>query len=43
VGREVQSIEKGAKELGCNTALIITFDEEKNIKSKGVEIKVVPL
>jgi predicted AAA+ superfamily ATPase len=41
--REVQSIEKGAKELGCNTALIITFDEEKNIKSKGVEIKIVPL
>jgi len=41
--REVHSIEKGAEELNCKNALIITFDEEKIIKTNNINIKVIPL
>ena len=41
-GREIASIEKALKELGCSRASIITFDEEKAIRVNGVQVNVVP-
>ncbi len=41
--REIKSLLKASKELKCNNLLIISWDEEDEIKEKGKNIKVVPL
>ncbi|MCK4730522.1 MAG: ATP-binding protein [Candidatus Aenigmarchaeota archaeon] len=41
--REIKALLKCSDELKCGDLLIITFDEEKDIKIKDKTIKVVPL
>ena len=41
--REIKGLIKASKELKCNNLLIISWDEEDEIKEKGKNIKVVPL
>ncbi len=40
--REISSIEKALKELECNKASIITFDEERTIQVNNAQVAVVP-
>ncbi len=41
--REIKGLLKASKELKCNNLLIITWDEETEIKESGLVIKVIPL
>lgn len=41
--REIKSLINASEELNCKNLLIITWDEEEEIKEKGKKIKVVPL
>ncbi len=41
--REIKSLIKASEELKCNNLLIISWDEEEEIKEKGKTIKVIPL
>ncbi len=41
--REVGSLARASKELGCRKAILITMDQEGLTEENGVEIRVVPL
>lgn len=41
--REIKAIEKAAKELACENAMIITLDNEKQINTNKMPIPVVPV
>ncbi|MCK4429112.1 MAG: ATP-binding protein [Candidatus Aenigmarchaeota archaeon] len=41
--REIRGLLKASKELKCKDLLIISFDEEADIKQEGKTIKIVPL
>jgi len=41
--REVGSLVRASKELGCRRAVLITMDQEGLIEEKGVKVKVTPL
>ena len=41
--REIKSLVKASKELGCKNLLVITWDYEGEEKVKGKEIKFIPL
>ncbi len=41
--REIKGLLKASKELKCNNLLIITWDEEDEIKQENKIIKVIPL
>ncbi|MCK4429639.1 MAG: ATPase, partial [Candidatus Aenigmarchaeota archaeon] len=41
--RETKNLIKSSKELKCNNLLIITWDEENEIKQDNKTIKLIPL
>jgi len=41
--REVNSLMRASKELGCKDLVILTWDQSETVKKEGKEIKVLPL